>query len=298
MQIIVMVGVAGSGKSSYIIEKMDEHSVWISSDNIREEFRKENLEFTNEKVFSTMFERVKKEIANNTKTIFYDATNISRKKRTHLYNQLKSVSDYEVKIVCVLKSLNTCLMQNSKREGVARVPDDVIVRMYKSLEIPKVGLDCDTYEVISEHYLDFFSEFTDLDIEHKSSYHKETIKQHIEMCVENAVKYSKNNDIEQETMLDLITIASVHDLGKIICREDKGKFCSYINHEKVSAMYYVAFSKKLDIISETVYQHMNNHLIENNKMDENKWKQKHKISDEELKMIKMFGYIDNISRIV
>lgn len=79
--------------------------------------------------------------------------------------------------------------------------------------------------------------------------HKESINEHILMCVRN----SKTNQLKE--------ISKYHDLGKFICKEFISEHHAvFRNHDSVSAMYYLAKidttnQEKLDNL-EVIYQHI------------------------------------------
>ena len=56
--------------------------------------------------------------------IFYDATNLKRNRRSHLYRTIKSINK-EADVVCLVfsKPLGKIIEQNNQREGLKRVPE-------------------------------------------------------------------------------------------------------------------------------------------------------------------------------
>lgn len=224
--------------------------------------------------------------------IFYDATNLKRNRRSHLYRTIKSINK-EAEVVCLVfsKPLEKIIEQNNQREGLKRVPEAEIRRMYKSLEVPKIGVDCDRMELAtSVDISDFESEFAG-DTTHDSNYHKETVREHINMTIKNA-KQTKDEA--------LIKIARFHDLGKFICKQyiEEKSIARFIDHEKVSAMYYFVamqndFSEENLLILEVIFQHMQCHSGFSDK-----YINKHKLTEKELSVLSAFAKIDDISRIV
>ena len=132
----VLIGVAGVGKSTYIQKVKTEKSLVLSSDKLRIELFGD-LEAGNAPeaipvVFKTLHERMKEALLSKQyDTIFYDATNLSRKLRKGFYQQFKKYA--EIEAVVLVKPLATILEQNSQRVGFAKVPESVIRRMYESL---------------------------------------------------------------------------------------------------------------------------------------------------------------------
>lgn len=294
--VYVLIGVAGVGKSTYTEKYSTSNSIILSSDSIREELfgtlaMQDKASHT--KVFDVMNRRLKDALTDKQSTeIFYDATNLKRNRRSHLYRTIKSTNK-EADVVCLVfsKPLEKIIEQNNQREGLKRVPEAEIRRMYKSLEVPKIGVDCDRMELAtSVDISDFESEFAG-DTTHDSNYHKETVREHINMTIKNA-KQTKDEV--------LIKIARFHDLGKFICKqyiEEKG-IARFIDHEKVSAMYYFVamqndFSEENLLILEVIFQHMQCHSGFSDK-----YINKHKLTEKELSVLSAFAKIDDISRIV
>lgn len=306
----VLIGVAGSGKSTYISRNAKTKDLILSSDAIRKELYGDLHQIDHKKVFSIMENRLMDGISKGVDTIWYDATNINRKLRKHLYNTIyrkNKNKNLTVEAICFFAALPTILKQNAQRSGLARVPEDVIKRMYFNLEIPRLGIDCDKI-LMAYPNNDMFAEDKTYhyDENHYSPFHSESITQHIKWCIENA---------ESTFDKDLIEIATYHDNGKYIVQTevenpdeanqlviDKyGKHCQYMQHENVGAMYYMAlkwsdnddYNKYVMMIAECIYHHMRAHggITE-------KTIHKHKLTSRELKLLDAFKYIDGMSRTV
>jgi hypothetical protein len=162
-------------------------------------------------------------------------------------------------------------------------------RMYQIVQIPRVGVDCDSYEVIGrtnffiekvnyeklisinslKEFIGLVSAEYQLEMmklfgPHDTPYHLEDIDEHIDMCIKNS-GYDKT----------LKVISMFHDLGKSVTK-DGGK---YIGHELVSSVYSMkALSEVEDIedaevISEVIFNHMSAHqglsekLLKRNNID-------------------------------
>lgn len=293
MNIYIMVGVAGSGKSSYIRTNKSKNSLVLSSDEIRKELFDKLSQENNQLVFETMNKRLIAAVKENSfDEVYYDATNLSRKKRIGLYKNIKQVNkNINVTILLFLLPLNVLLKQNSQRIGDAVVPKHSIKRMYKNLQIPKHSVDCDNFKITTNYTIDDFkNEFEVEDIPHDSSYHKETVQEHIDLTIKNA---ESTNDVE------LIQIAKFHDLGKFVAKEFvnyEQTIACFTGHENISSMYWLINCKdNLNDenlrIAEAIFHHMNAH-----KGLSDKYIKKHKINDKELKLINEFAKIDDISR--
>lgn len=308
-EIIVLVGVAGSGKSTYIEKNKTKKDLIVSSDSIRLELF-ETLEEGNkhnQEVFEIVRNRIFKNLKNdNIDRIFFDATNVTRKRRINFYNEVKRISkDIKVKIIFFDLTLEELYARNINRETNKQVALDVIYNQWLSLEVCKQNVDCDEFDVIigKQEYI------IDKDLEHDSVFHRETVKEHIDLCIQNANKYNKDRDI-------LVEVAKYHDLGKFFTKrfidndtenrkykfviETYGKMAQFKNHEKISARIYLRKMKTENLLAddnaklilEAIYQHNLAHIGFNDK-----YINREKLTERELEVLKEFEKIDDISRV-
>lgn len=308
----VLVGVAGVGKSTYIQKVKTEKSLVLSSDELRIELFGD-LEAGNAPeaipvVFKTLHERMKEALLSKQyDTIFYDATNLNRKLRKGFYEQFKKYA--EIEAIVLVKPLATILEQNAQRSGFAKVPESVIRRMYESLQVPRIGVDCDKIEVIGD-FEDFAGEIAMIkEMKHDSPYHAEDVDTHIQMTIDGAKAQAESIHYTKD---EIVTLAELHDLGKGITKkpsqsrgaahdyfvEAHGSHSMFSNHQYVGAMYALVKFKddlsesKLKIV-EAIYQHMKAHdgisakAIKKDKLDE-----------DVLALITDFAKIDSASRII
>ncbi len=131
---ICMVGLPGSGKSTYAKELADEmRAVICSSDAIREELcGDENSQDKNEDVFKILHSRIKESLRKGVNVI-YDATNINSKRRRAFLSDIRNIPCIK-KCIIMAVPFNDCCEQNNSRERV--VPHEVIERMYKNWNTP------------------------------------------------------------------------------------------------------------------------------------------------------------------
>lgn len=311
----IMVGIPGSGKTTLAIERFGLYgdSRYLSSDVIREELETND----NAEVFQRMNHELMFELkSGNSRDIYYDATNVSRRRRRGLYINIKAWSrDTEINIIFVSVPLKTAIENNKNRSGKAKVPEDVILRMHRQLQVPRIGVDCDRFEVVglpifedsfygkSENiesvgdimnYVtgEWKSEISLTDTEHDCPpWHLEDVFTHINMAIKNS---------EGTTMK---TISLFHDLGKGVCKV-KGEtgYATYRNHADVGAHYFLNYitltrslyidpERDLDVL-ETIHQHMNFHnkLGRKNVMN-------NRLNDAVIMMGHRFAEIDGISKI-
>lgn len=308
----VLIGVAGVGKSTYIEQHKTEKSLVLSSDTLRIELFGD-LEAGNAPeaipvVFKTLHERMKEALLSKQyDTIFYDATNLSRKLRKGFYEQFKKYA--EIEAIVLVKPLATILEQNSQRSGFAKVPENVIRRMYESLQVPRISVDCDKIEVIGD-FEDFAKEIAMIKgMKHDSPYHAEDVDTHIQMTIDGAKAQEYSTHYTKD---EIVTLAELHDLGKGITKkpsqsrgvahdyfvEVHGSHSMFANHQYVGAVYSLVKFKddlsesKLKIV-EAIYQHMKAHegltdkAIKTDKLDE-----------DTVALIEDFSKIDSASRII
>ena len=143
LQLIMLVGIPASGKSTYCQKFAQQGYVVLSSDAIRLEI-KEQLDSgkivmpsntnLNSMVFDNVFLKAK-ELLSSGKSVVVDATNLGRKRRMNFIKHLYKV---QFRKICYLfiTSPEVCLERNSKRAGYARVPDESMYNMFCSFQCP------------------------------------------------------------------------------------------------------------------------------------------------------------------
>lgn len=223
-KIYVCIGVNGSGKTTYVEKHLNDGTLVINELDIQE---------------------VKKFLEDDTKsTLYIDNQNLKRKTRRGIYNSVQGKA--EVVALCFLQPLSM-LVHNFNENNGQTISD--VIESYKILQVPRVSVDCDRIEkVYGNNFNEFRHEFMG-NLPHDNPNHKESINEHILMCVQN----SKTKQLKE--------ISKYHDLGKFICKEFISEHHAvYRNHDSVSAMYYLSKidttnKEKLDNL-EVIYQHI------------------------------------------
>lgn len=267
-KVYMTIGLPCTGKTTYAKQMKDKYKdnvVVLDSDDIRLELFGEELQTNNEKVFNTMNERTKQALKND-KDVIYCATNLNRKKRIHFINNI--CKGYDVIALFFVISLGNCLENNYIRKYKRNIPTDVLINMYKNIDVP---LYLEGFKEIyinnqKQMYFNYDKPIADylFDYDQNTPYHNQTLGNHIK-----SVRDYIHNNIKEISTYDrmiLELVAYFHDLGKPYTREEiedeKGKRSRYTNHEKISAYIYTMFkpsgliSKEDDKILTLIAYHM------------------------------------------
>ena len=147
MTLYILCGAPGSGKS-YFAENYflkDDTIYYVSRDKIRYSIIKEDDEYFSKEteVFNAFVWEIKNIL--DSKTIPYsgvvaDATHLNWASRRKLLNALGILNgnypNIDIIVVYIRPNLNTVLARNNSRTGRAKVPEDVVRRMYNSQTSP------------------------------------------------------------------------------------------------------------------------------------------------------------------
>lgn len=246
---IMTIGVPGAGKSTWIekcVKLNPEADIEVlSSDAIREEvFGDVNDQSHNTEVFEILHKRVFAALKQR-KTVIYDATNLSRKRRKGFLNSLKSLENDSFKIkriaVVIAATIEDCLKRNWSR--ARHVPDEVIISMYKKIQMPKYSEGWDEiYYAPTSDLQSLWNTLRKCEIDHDNHWHPRNISEHMDAVGE----YVKNHFVKDEYLIDVLTAAAHHDIGKPIVKsrmKQNGEVdveSHYYNHADVGA--YIAAS--------------------------------------------------------
>ena len=301
MKLIILSGVAGVGKSTYIKQYLPNTTV-VSSDAIKNEL---DLEGPNSNVvFDELYKRINDYMSQKVETIIADATFLTRKSRLKLLNCTNPhQKGYMVEIIQLHKPFDTIKHQNIARPVDQIVPEETLRQMYLSMQPARIGLDCDEYTCIHHPINKYEKEMTQgLYESHRSLYHAETIKEHIDWTVQLA------KDAHGEDSL-LVEVAKWHDSGKPFARTPKqnpphiqtyldavlGGNDQYLGHENLSAMYYQIMNENPnpDVI-DVILNHMVAHSTDD--LENNKAIKRQKLSSTVIEYLKDFKDIDSLAK--
>lgn len=140
-RVFILSGPAGAGKSTWIAERIFNYGgIHISRDKVRFDMVSEDEDYfaREDEVFKEWIRQCQEAIDGDIhKDIYIDATHINDRSRAKTINNLKINRD-KVMLICVrvVIPISLCKYRNSLREGRAKVPEDVIDKMYKNFSYP------------------------------------------------------------------------------------------------------------------------------------------------------------------
>ena len=269
-KLITLVGLAGSGKSTYAKTLSDRYGYKIhSSDALRKEmFGDENVNSKeeNERMFAELHRRIKDDLKNGTDVI-YDATNINKRNRIDF---LRYIDDVKCDKLCVLVMLpfQMCLERNANRER--KVPDKAIKRMYTHFQPPhpnegwddfQIFINCEKSEIVPYSERVLFNMASGIDWFSQDSHkYEDSLGTHSRKTAKIMAEYK--NELEYTAL--------IHDVGKVFTKsrlnsdgKDDG-YSHYPHHNNVGAydsIFYLINDDECDadgIIyrSNLIYYHM------------------------------------------
>ena len=289
-KLVMMVGLAGSGKSTFAENFIQLNGGYIvSSDKIRGElYGDENCQNNPSKVFEILEKRVKAHLRSGDNAV-YDATNLSMKRRKAFLDGIKSI-DCEKVCFIVATPFELCVEQDSKRDR--KVGYNVIKRQRENFQCPFFYEGWDKIILINEraqdiNYLDnLVRELKD--VPHDNPHHEYPIGKHMiaaeEYCVRMAsfaLELMNKEDTpekdkplylkESEQWIFLAVAAKYHDLGK---KATKAFFDAKGNPSEVAHFYNHQNVSSYEIISHIgggILDISNTPLYKENKLSLNYW---------------------------
>lgn len=262
-KLILLVGIPGSGKTTYSNDYMKSNSntIHLSSDSIRAElYGDESIQGNPAEVFSLMQKRAI-EALNDGKDVIYDATNITRKDRSGIIGICPKFAKIEAHIIWA--PIETCIERDAARDRT--VGKAVIDKMLKRFQAPYYDEGIDEIVIIRPDFWDWdghnYAEqcFIDMRIPHDNPHHTLDVIDH---CWE-AQEYLFNKNVTNE---DLDFAALRHDIGKPYVKafiDSKGNPCEqahYYQHHCVGAWMSYGFGSITPYSAWLISVHMDPYL--------------------------------------
>lgn len=258
------VGIPGCGKSTYFKNNFGDEVIYISSDKLREELLGDvNDQSKNSLIFNEMYERTITALKEN-KDVYYDATNLNRKRRINLLKQLPECE--KIAIVFAIP-FDICCARNNARERV--VPQNVMERMYKSFEPPYYVEGFDKIEVVHQDGEKKSIEdilYENMKCVHDNPHHKFSCGVHcLEAAAQASAIVSTSKKMSHTGRYIVCRAARYHDVSKYKCKVFKNRkgepteIAHFYNHENVSAYDYLAHTDVHDheiLIANLIANHM------------------------------------------
>jgi len=149
-KLIMMVGIPGSGKSTYIKNNFPDITP-VSRDAIRfeslDERGGEYFDYEDE-VFDKFIRQIIGSLVADEVTIA-DATHLNKKSRARVLDKVRKFAD-EIEAVVLDTSVETAFKRNDQREGRAWVKHGIIRRMFFTMEMPEEAEGFNKITVIKE----------------------------------------------------------------------------------------------------------------------------------------------------
>lgn len=256
-KLIMLVGMPGSGKTTYAKKYIEEHehTIHLSSDLIRKElYGDESVQGDPGEVFSLMQSRAI-EALNNGQNVVYDATNVTRKDRAGVIALCHKFVSIEAHVIWA--PIETCIERDAKRERT--VGKAVIDKMLRRFQPPFYDEGFSVIEIVVPEDVDrgeYAYQIMDaMKIPHDNPHHTLDIEAH---CV---AAHSKASDIGLDR--DIRFAALVHDVGKPYVksfRDGKGnasETAHYYSHDNIGAWVVYGMNKVTPYIAWLVGVHMN-----------------------------------------
>lgn len=147
---ICLVGIPGSGKSTYAKRPYFKDYNVFSSDALRKQwYGSEDIQGNPKEIFEELNRLVKKSLDDGQNCIF-DATNINKEQRKGFISNLNIANNHVMECAFIDTSLEQCLDNNLKRSRI--VPESVIIKMYNKLDVPTLDEGWDIVSHVNLFY--------------------------------------------------------------------------------------------------------------------------------------------------
>lgn len=149
-KIYIMMGIPGSGKSTFVKSMMEDGDVWISRDLIRFAILKDGDSYFSkeDEVFKQFVENINLAIRKGANKIYVDATHLNTVSRAKVISKIYEKYE-ELNLVYVKVPLELAIERNNRRSGRSLVPETSIREMYAKLQGAQPDEGFDHYYVVN-----------------------------------------------------------------------------------------------------------------------------------------------------
>ncbi len=135
--LVILSGIPGSGKSTWLREHLSEGDAYVSRDEVRFSIIGDDEDYFSHEteVFDKFVAEIEEKL-NCGKRVFADATHINWASRRKLLERIHDKENIDIDVYVFKTPLETCLVRNAQRSGRAVVPENVVRRMYSQMTHP------------------------------------------------------------------------------------------------------------------------------------------------------------------
>lgn len=247
-ELIMMVGVAGSGKSTVAMHyALTKSAIIHSSDGVREEiYGDENCQKNPGRVFDILHQRIIRDLSNGFDVV-YDATNLSCKRRM---NFLKTIAHIDCKKTCIVVVTTPEDIEGRMKLRDRKVPMEVVHKQLCQFQCPNYyeGWDSIVIKYKSKPedcHASYTKLWAECDISHDNPHHSLSVMEHMNKAADIAEDLAwKDDDL---SLVHERWVARIHDIGKARTKSftdrdgNPSKVAHYIGHQNYSAYYSLIF---------------------------------------------------------